>query len=278
MGIGLRRTLNRPPSIEAATPDNVYVPHPAVTDILKAVSYREGGVYVFWANFQTGKSGSLVEVIKQLESQQDRVVIGINAASFKQDDDVDAWFLEMVTSIRGCKRGEVDLNKFGGLGGEESKPDPTLTIIIDHFDVVMNKADHSGIEDFVTYYAQSSNAGKKFNILLCVSNAKNAYKIVTWNGGTKILLAMHPEHAKWRANSLAGLFEELEKANAASWQPGPREIWLQMSELSGSPSVAKAIYHAGEDRVSLHAGTCGESNANWVAGIQLLSGRFRDIF
>jgi hypothetical protein len=277
VGIGLRRTLNPPPPIETSTPDNVYVPHPAVSDLLKAVSYREGGVYVFWANFQTGKSGSLLEVVKKLEAQQDRAVIAINAASFKNDDVIDTWFLEMVTSIPGCKRGEVDLNKFGGRGGQLSKPYPSLTIIIDHFDIVMNKADHSIIEDFLTYYAQSSNAGKKFNILLCVSNAKHAHKIVSWNGRTKILLAMHPECAKWGADGLAKLFEELERTNVA-WQPGTSERWLQLSELSGSPSVAKAIYHAGEDRVSLHAGTCGESNDDWIAGIQLLSSRFRDIF
>jgi hypothetical protein len=179
------------PPLVTCRPDNVMLPPPALEELEKALNYPDCGVFVFWGLYQSGKTETLQALQAKLQ-EKGRRVEAYNAAEFVDGMKIDSWFLQQLTCIPGCSRATIHLNSvlpepIPGVSPCFSLPQTTF--IIDHFDTVFLHESLANLQAFVVHYAQQSNGGKRFNLLLCVSSASNAELILAWNGRRKIHLA-----------------------------------------------------------------------------------------
>jgi hypothetical protein len=264
LGMAFRNRIFPLPELSSTAPDGVIVPHPVVNSLSKAVDYPDCGVFVFWGMYQSGKTEALKELQRKLSAQK-RQTIALDGAKFRGN--LDHWFCKSLTCMEcgDCLILDELLapplpSPFNGFTVAST------TIIIDHFDAIIQTEDIQKVKNFVVGYAQQSNSGKRFNMLLCVSSVAYALEILSWNGGRKIMLAASPDAARWTEASLRPLVNKLVVTDS-------KEAILQCASIAGSPSCVRSMLYSGPN-VRL----AREWSKQWDEQCSCLRGSFKDVF
>ena len=279
--MGLRRTSwFKLPTLVSNRPDNAYITPPSLDHLERAMDYPDCGVFVFWGPFMSGKTEGLSALDERLRSKGRRVE-AYNAASFEPGMRIYSWFLEQLTCIPGCSSSSIHLNTVlpeALPGNRTGFSCPATTFIIDHFDRVMDAEDLKSVEGFVVNYAQQSVSGKRFNILLAVSSVSNAELILSWNGCTKIMLAMRPECARWNVSYFKDLISALLSHTRTEWSSDKIELLLQFCVKGGSPKFLRGLLYAGPDHFGEYLKVAEVADSEWKEGCRTLSKLFMPWF
>jgi hypothetical protein len=162
---------------------------PAVADLRRAVNHPLCGALVFWGPFASGKTFALKDLTKKLQDEG-KIIIYLNGKDYRrQNYQMFSLWLRASIGLTANANGLEEYFPF--------KEGTITTIIIDHFDDLMNVPD---ARPLVVGLARESREKKRFNILVGVSSAANARAILLWNGNSKITLACRPDAARWDAN------------------------------------------------------------------------------
>jgi hypothetical protein len=240
------------------------------------MEFPDCGVFVFWGPYQSGKTEALYALQKRLQNKGRRVE-AYNAASFGPGMHIYSWFLEQLTCIPGCTAESIHLNTVlpkALPGNKMGFSFPATTFIIDHFDRVFDYELLGHVEGFVVNYAQQSNGGKRFNILLSVSSVANAETILSWNGRRKILLAMRPESARWSAPYFKNLLDVLLSSKHTEWTPEKMELLMYRCVKAGSPNIVRALIFSGPENLDDHMHLADVADSEWNEGCHALSKLF----
>jgi hypothetical protein len=160
---------------------------PAV-DVLKvAVDHRTGGVLVFWAPFNTGKTYAFKDMVKTMQSEN-RAAIYLDAAVVK--DLKCSSFMDWLKVSLDIPEDVMFKDNYKANGGNRT------IIVIDHFEDLLDFQDTSTI---VVNLGRISfdKLTDHFRIVLAVSRSSVALQTVDWNGREKIRLACAPQSARW---------------------------------------------------------------------------------
>ena len=227
---------------------------PAV-DVLKvAVDHRTGGVLVFWAPFNAGKTYALKDMVKIMQSEN-RAAIYLDAADVKELKYNS--FLDWLKVSLGIPEDVLFKDYYKAIGGNRT------IIVIDHFEDVLD------FQDTATTVVQLGRISfdaltDHFRIVLAVSRSSVALQAVDWNGREKIRLACAPQSARWNNVSHMSMYA-LTIPSVKVLPDNQREEVIRMACEGGSAGL---VQHLANEHESVRQIRLDAAKSSWLKGIE----------
>ncbi len=102
----------------------------------------------------------------------------------------------------------------------------------------------------------------------------NAELILSWNGRTKIMLAMRPECARWNASYFKDLINALLSHARTEWSSDNIVFLLQICVKGGSPKFLLGLLYAGVDHFREYSKVADVADSELKDGCSALSKLF----
>ncbi len=227
---------------------------PAV-DVLKvAVDHETGGVLVFWAPFNAGKTYALKDMVKTMQSEN-RAAIYLDAADVKELKYNS--FLDWLKFSLGIPEDVMFKDYYKANGGNRT------IIVIDHFEDILD------FQDTATTVVQLGRISfdartDHFRIVLAVSRSSVVLQAVDWNGREKIRLACAPESARWTNDSHMSMFA-LTIPAVKVLPPNQREEVRRMACEGGSAGLVRQLAYEHE---SVRQIRLDVAKSSWLKGTE----------
>ena len=236
---------------------NPTYPHPLENAIFNDLN-TSSGIFVHWGVYESGKTTAVRKVGLRLQNEEGKTVIYTHGYDFSWERTMKRPFLRQIIGIpKECDTEPIStyFNK------------PT-TIIIDHFDLMMQDKDNrcndtlSALRELATESADS----QKFNVLLVLNSWERAIQLCNAISGCKIT----GSPSRWSEDELKALFETLPESVKDQWeiQNEKKDELLRLATLAGTPGYL--TFEANSQR--LCARQAARFDREWRRGTRALRG------
>lgn len=220
--------LQRGPAFHSLTTDS-QIKSPALLRLRDSLRVELGGVLVFTSPFGSGKTTVLKDLTALLR-RNDTFVAYVDCRRAKGFSSA----TEFVYAELGLTK-EAAREDLGPLLPISASEENKTTIILDHFEDLMHLYDS---EVLVRSWARETyEMPLHFRVLLCVAPENRVLKVLDWNGGSKIRLAIWPLAARWTNELLMAL---LDSQHPAALSLEPNEKKELESYITAAPPLAKS--------------------------------------
>lgn len=238
---------------------NLTYHHHVENVIFSDLNHNPSGIFVHWGVYESGKTTAVRNVGVRLQNEEGKTVIYTNGYDFSWERTTKRpWLRHIIGIPKDCDTEPIStfFNK------------PT-TIIIDHFDLMMqDKDDKVGHTlSLLRELATESADSQKFNVLIVLNSWERAIQIRDSISGCKITGSPN----RWTGEELRDLFETLPETTRLKFnsENDKKDQLLRLSTLSGTPGYL--TFEAETLRLCPHQ--AARLDREWLMGTRALEGK-----
>jgi RecA/RadA recombinase len=217
--------------------------HPLENTLFDTLRSAPSGVFVHWGAYGSGKTTAAKHAALRLQAEG-RTVILLHGFNFSSKQTTRARMLHGVGTPENAQQLSPYFSK-------------RTTIIVDHFDHMMQKSDNmlQTVRDLI----DESNSTKRFNVLLVVRSWELACDL------REVGCTMAGTPSRWTRDELLELYATLSAREL--WTDAQKEAQIQISTLSGTPDFIQNLHD-----LNIYRRRAVLLDAEWRNGTKALAG------
>lgn len=199
------------------------IKHSVEDELRKSFSSNWRGVMVYWGIQVSGKSTHIQNVLQKIQKEENRPMVYISASMYQPSSTPHEWFR---TGL-GLSKTVDDYSQY--LPAPKDINSPTI-IVLDQFDHLIHD---KYAASFITGLGEIARNTGLFSVLLPITSASDAVKMLNWNGGEKIKLFGYPGCGMWIPENVNELIDTV--YNEKDWSVSHKIRMKEMGSIAGSP-------------------------------------------